>query len=106
MVSEGTNTGDTKVSDAIKQLRTQLEEAQQEGKNKELRFLVRTVELELSIVLKTEKTGNVEAKAWFLSASGKRSAGDETAHKVKLTLEPVGPNGNQTFVSDLGKEKG
>ena len=93
------------VADAIKQLRAQLEEAQREGIGKDLRFLAKSVEVELAIVFKSEIEGSAGVKAWFLDISGKAKAADETTHKVKLVLEPVGRDGKPTFVSDKGHEK-
>lgn len=45
---------DVSLADAIKQLRSQLEEAQQDGEGRSLRFLARQVEVELAIVFKRE----------------------------------------------------
>jgi Trypsin-co-occurring domain 2 len=95
---------DVTVADAIKQLRFQLEEAQRGGSGKSLRFLARNVEIELAVVFKSEKEGGGGIKAWFLDVSGKAKVGDETAHKVKLVLEPVGPDGKPTLVSDTEHE--
>src|SRR6266699_3728648 len=95
-----------KVADAIKELRAQLEEAQREGIGKDLRFLTRSVEVELAIVFKTEAEGGAGVKAWFLDVSAKAKAADETTHKVKLVLEPVGRDGKPTLVSDRKLEKG
>ena len=94
------------VADAIKQLRAQLEDAQHEGIGKGLRFLARSVEVELAIVFKTEAEGGAGVKAWFLDVSGKAKTADETTHKVKLVLEPVDRDGKPTLVSDRELEKG
>src|SRR3954447_14194718 len=93
------------VADAIKELRAQLENAQREGVGKDLRFLARSVEVELAIVFKSEIEGGGGVKAWFLDISGKTKATDETTHKVKLVLEPVGRDGKPTFVSDTDNEE-
>ena len=93
------------VSDAIKQLRAQLEDAQREGIGKDLRFLTKSVEVELAIVFRSEAEGGIGVKAWFLDISGKAKAGDEKTHKVKLVLEPVGRDGKPVMVSDAELEK-
>jgi hypothetical protein len=93
------------VAAAIKQLRAQLEEAQQEGVGKDLRFVAKSVEVELGIVFKSETEVGGGVKAWFLDISGKAKAGDETTHKLKLVLEPVGRDGKPTLVSDREHEK-
>ena len=93
------------VAEAIKQLRMQLEDAQREGIGKELRFLARSVEVELAIVFKSEVEGGAGVKAWFLDVSGKTAASDEKTHRVKLVLEPVDRDGKPTLVSDAEHEK-
>jgi hypothetical protein len=98
-------TDDVTVADAIKELREQLEKAQREGSGKEVRFLARSVEVELAIVFKSEKEGGGGVKAWFLDISGRAKTGDETTHKVKLVLEPVGRDGKPTLVGDTEHEK-
>jgi hypothetical protein len=93
------------VAAAIKELRGQLEDAQRDGVGKDLRFLARSVELELGIVFKTEKEGGGGVKAWFVDVSGKASGSDERVHNVKLVLELVGRDGKRTLVSDAEHEK-
>ena len=96
---------DVTVAEAIKQLRAQLEDAQREGAGKGLRFLSKSVEVELAIVFKSEIEGGVGIKAWFLDISGKGKSSDEATHKVKLVLEPVGRDGKPTLVGDTEHEK-
>ncbi len=96
---------DVTVATAIKQLRAQLEDAQQEGENKNLRFVAASVELELGVVFKSEKEGGAGVKAWFVDVSGKAKVGDETTHKLKLVLQPVGRDGKPTLVSDSEHER-
>jgi hypothetical protein len=93
------------LSDAIKQLRAELEEAQREGSDRAVRFLAKSVEVELSIVFKSEKEGGGGIKAWFVDLSGKLHDSDEQSHKVKLVLEPVDRGGKPLPVNDRGHEK-
>jgi hypothetical protein len=96
--------GDVTIAEAIKQLRAQLAEAQREGSGKDLRFLTKSVEVELAIVFKTGVEGGASVKAWFLDISGKANKADETTHRVKLILEPIGPGGKPTQVGDPDHE--
>jgi hypothetical protein len=98
-------TDNVMVSDAIKQLRAQLEDAQQEGASKALRFVAKSVELELGIVFKSEGEAGIGVKAWFLDVSGKANVAGEKVHTVKLVLEPVGRDGKPTLVSDKEHEE-
>lgn len=88
------------LSEAIGELRAQLNRAIKEGKEEDLRFEVVDLELELQVVATraTKVSGNAEAgvKFWLLGA-GKVSGGgemrDETAQlqKIKLKLRPTVP---------------
>ena len=98
-------TDDVTVADAIKQLRAQLEEAQREGAGKKLGFLMKNIELELGIIFKSEKEGSGVVRSWFLDISGKTKTGGETTHKVKLALEPVGPDRTPLKVRSTQKTK-
>jgi hypothetical protein len=93
------------IADAIGQLRSQLTEAIQEGKDKPVRFLLKNVEVELALVFKTAVEGGGGIKAWFLDISGKASKGDETTHRVKLTLDVVGNDGKSVQISDFDHEQ-
>lgn len=95
---------DLRLGDAIKRLRAELEDAQNEGADKKIRFLPKAVEVEMNLVLKSEKGGEVGVKAWFVTASGKVSLADEATTKLKLTLTPVDPQGRPTLVSDAELE--
>jgi hypothetical protein len=44
-------------------------------------------------------------KAWFLDLSGKAKAGNETTHRVKLVIEPVGRNRKSALMADKEREK-
>jgi hypothetical protein len=98
------------IPQAIEQLRVQLAEAQAQlasvqqggGPGKDIAFLTKSVEVELVVVLKSEVAGSGGVKAWFVDVSGTAKSADETTHRVKLVLEPVGPDGKSIQVSDTG----
>jgi Trypsin-co-occurring domain 2 len=94
-----------RLSEAIKKLRKEIEEAQAEGEGKPIRFLPKSIEVELALVTKTEMQGNVGVKAWFVDASGKATSAGEATNKIKLTLEPVSASGKQTLVRDTEHER-
>jgi hypothetical protein len=97
---------DVSVEDAITDLRTQLQKAAAAGANESLRFIPKSVEVELLIKLSTAAEVKAGAKLWSIfdfSASGKIA--DETTHKVKLTLEPVGKDGKPALINSKLLEK-
>lgn len=94
------------VAQAIRELRAQLEEAATESQGSGIRFVPKSVEIELGIVF------NVEAEAGggfkllsLVDISGKAKAADQSTHKMKLTLEPVGRDGKPVLVRDSEREK-
>ena len=95
------------IAEAVEQLRVQLAEAQvrfakvqrEAGTGKDIRFLTKSVEVELAVVFKTEVEGGAGLKAWFLDVSAKTKGSDEATHKIKLVLEPLGPGGTPTQIA-------
>jgi hypothetical protein len=94
------------LEDAIKDLRSQLEKAAIAGAGAAIRFVPKTVEVELNIAISKEAEGKASGGLWSiidLSASGKYT--NEQTHKVTLTLEPVGKNGEPTLIKSNETEK-
>jgi hypothetical protein len=92
---------------AIQDLRTQLQNAAVQGANADIRFVPKSIEVELAIKIDREAIGKAGVKLWSifdLSASGK--VGDENTHKVKLVLEPVDKEGKPTPISSDEVEDG
>jgi len=84
------------LAEAIDSLRQELTQAIEQGKDKELRFNVDQVELELGVELHRDSgVDGVE-----VGAEGSRS--QATAQRLKVTLKPSGPGG-PIQVSDVGR---
>jgi hypothetical protein len=82
------------LAEAIRELRAQLTEAAAEGLDAEIRFVAKSVEVELAITfeLKAEAGGGFKLLS-LLDLSAKAGAEKENSHKVTLMLEPVGSGG-------------
>jgi hypothetical protein len=94
------------VAEAIRELRTQLQTVSAEGAKEKIRFLPKSVEVELNITFSVEAEAGGGFKLWSLiDLSGKAKTGDESSHKVKLVLEPVGPDGKPALISSSVLEK-
>ena len=89
------------LSEALANIRDELEKAQVDGKARRVRFVPTSVEVELCVVFSKEAQGQAGVKAWVLDASGEVKATTESTHKVTLVLEPTGPDGQPTLVSDV-----
>lgn len=95
------------LAQAIRELREQIVKAMAEGKGEAVRFVAKSIELELGITFQVEAEAGAGFKLLSLiDLSGKAKAGDENTHTVKLTLIPVGPDGKEpVLVSDSEREK-
>jgi hypothetical protein len=85
---------------AITDLRAELLEALREGAGKELRFRLKPIELELSVGITGSLDGKAGVKFWVMELGGEAKLEDATTHKLKLVLEPVGPEGQVFEVTD------
>ena len=73
------------LSDFIEHVREQLGFAWVSAENQRIRFLTKSIELEMQVTVGKEAGGGV--KVWLLEGSGK--AKGETVQKIKMTIEPV-----------------
>ncbi len=85
---------------AIQDLRQELLTAVAEGRDKELRFKLKPIELELNIAMTYKGEGNVGVKFWVIDISGKAAGEYATTHKLKLVLQPVDSAGGEYQVRD------
>jgi hypothetical protein len=94
------------VADAVRELRSHLLEATNEGVDQAIRFMPKSVEVELGITFSLEAEASGGFKLWSLiDLSGKGKIGDESTHKVKLVLEPVGRDGKPTLIGSTVLER-
>jgi len=82
------------LSDAIEQLRDQLRGAILEGKDQDIVFTPKSIDIELAVTFKAEAkaSGGFKLLA-FLDLSGEASGGRESQHKIKMSLSVVDRNG-------------
>jgi len=89
------------LAEAIENLRRELKEATESGKQDELRLLVDGIELELEIEIARE--GGPQGKVSFnlfgtgAEISGGVKIGKTSAHRIKLSLRPKPPSGSESY---------
>ena len=81
------------VAEAIADLREQIIAAKVAGIEKDIKFTVRTVELEMQLVLTTEANAQGKLGWGVLSLGGGAKATNAQTHKLKLTLELASAEG-------------
>jgi hypothetical protein len=84
----------------IKTLRSELQASMIAGKDEDLKFKVKTVELELQLAIDREVGGSGGVKFWVLSADGKASVKNTDTHRITITLQPLSTAGGAALISD------
>jgi hypothetical protein len=79
----------------LAQLRAELLDAQAEGEDKQLRFQVDDIEIELQVATTQEDTGGIGIKFWVVNADAKLKDAEVKTQKVKLKLSAVDGAGNR-----------
>jgi hypothetical protein len=95
------------LADLIYQLRGDLYKAAWQGESKDPKFVVGPVELELSVVVDSSRSAGAHAALWVVDASAASQKSTQTTHRIKLTLQPVGPDGQPSKISgatEVGEE--
>jgi hypothetical protein len=82
------------LSQVLRDLRAELQQAADEGKDEELRFLLTDIEVELSFSVGVTDSGGVGVKFWVLSGEAKTSASSQSAHRIRLSIKPESPTGD------------
>jgi len=77
-----------RVSEAINNLRTELTQAIEEGKDEKVKYKVDAINLELQVEVGHEASAGGGISWWVFSADAKASRTDSRVHTLKLTLQP------------------
>jgi hypothetical protein len=80
--------GKIALSEMIEMLREEIASAQRKGKNSTHKFLVESIELELSLEISRKGTGKGGVKFWVVEAGAEYEHANSTIQKCKLTLRP------------------
>jgi hypothetical protein len=88
------------LGEAVAVIRSQLQEAMDQGAGQRLRFRTGPVELEFSVTIR--KDAEAKAKVFVLpwSAEVRGALGAEGVHRIKLVLEPVDASGDDVLIAD------
>lgn len=93
-------TQDAGLAETIEVLRGELRKAADAGRGSDVRFAVGSVEVELAIeVVKKAGAGLSINVLNVLSISGQGERSKSDSNRVKVTLQPIGPNGEPIKVA-------
>jgi len=87
------------LSDAISAIRSELTKAMSSGADSEIRFRLGPVELEFQLEARKDAEATAGVRFWILSAGVKGDVSAGSAHRIKLVLQPVTPDGGDVAVS-------
>lgn len=82
----------------IRELRDELERAVASAEGEVLRFELRAIELEVSVVL--ERSGHAGAKVrfWLVETGAEATAGATSTQRIRLALQPALAGSDKTFI--------
>jgi len=88
-----------RLSDAIENLREELARVYESGKNKDVRFELGDIELELEVIAEDETSGNTKVNWWIFGGGLSGKIKDASKHKIKLNLHAVDKKGQPLRVT-------
>jgi hypothetical protein len=77
------------LAEAIKGIRAELSDAMAAGEGERLRFDVGAVELEFAVDVQRDLQARAGVKVWVVEIGGSGGWSRDSAHRVKVTLNPV-----------------
>ena len=80
---------------AIQYLRRELQESMWSSEGEQLKFQIDEMTLELQVELSSSVEGESGVSAWVIEAGAGASRSDTDRHTIKLTMTPIGENGQQ-----------
>ena len=90
------------LSSLIKNLRSQLTEAQKEGEGQDLRFTIDNIELELQLTTTHNAEINGGVKFWVVNAGGDVDVSKAAMQKLKLSMKLAESKGDSA--TQIGHE--
>ncbi len=94
------------LSEAIENLRAELQSAQDQGKDQDLQFRLGPIELELEVVAEKGAEGEAKVNWWIFGGGVSGNVSDASTHKIKLTLQAVDKNGKPIQVANSAERGG
>ena len=79
------------LADVVSDLRTELERAMRAGADKELRFALGPIELEVSVGVTKEGSGGAKVRFWVVEMGAEAKAAGTSTQRIKLILNPTLP---------------
>ncbi len=85
-------------------LRNELEQAQDNAKNENLKFSLETVEIEVQVTVSAEAKAKGGVRFWVYEAGAEGKVGNETVHRVRLMMKPETADGGDVKIKGRSKK--
>ena len=72
------------------------------GKDSALAFRAGPVELEFQVAFEATAAADAGVRVWVISAGAKGEASHSASHRLKVTLTPVGRQGQDALIGSVG----
>jgi hypothetical protein len=87
------------LADVIRELRTELATAIEEGRAHELRFKPGNIDVELALEVRREGKAKAGVKFWVVEFGAEGTAGQTQSHKIRLSLQLVDRAGREVLIA-------
>lgn len=96
---------DIPLADAIRRLRDELMSAAVEGADKDVRFRLGPIQLDLEVTASYSGGGEAGIRWYLISIGGKAEASKARTHTIHLELHPLGADGQDLVVGARADEE-
>ena len=97
------NENDLGLAEAIESVRRELRHAQDLGRESDVRFAVGDVEVEFAVDASKRTGGGASIKVFSVLSLGGKGSESSEANRVKVTLSPIGVDGQPFEVASAGE---
>jgi hypothetical protein len=88
------------LQEAIQAVRAELTSAMAAGTGEQIRFRVRSVELEFQVAVERSTEGSGKVRFWVVDLTAGGKLGSVSTHTVRVGLDPVDAAGGDVEVAD------
>lgn len=88
------------LADLLKSLRSEITRARLEAADQDVRFRIKTIELEVHVAVEKTKGAGAGVRFWVVSIGGKADAKSAQTHVVRLSMTAEGKAGEILFAED------
>lgn len=90
------------LSDAVRGIREELDNATNDGKGERIHFELGPIEMEFGVDVRKDRSAKAGVKVWVLNASAGGDNGTTSTSRIKVILNPVTKDGKAARIASEG----